>query len=271
MPAADCHAHVFCGGSFPYAPDAFYRPEPSQAGTAANFRAVLDAHGMTHGLLVGAAPYGADNRCLLAAIAASGGRFKGIALVTPDAAERELAALAGQGVVGIRINLMSQGMKPLIEPGADRLLARVKELKWFVQVHCQKDELAEAAPILHKAGVRIIVDHFGRPDLKRGLVQLGFETMLEFGRAGNAVVKLSGPFRSSLEGYPYHDVDPFIAAAIDAFTLDNCVWGSDWPFVRMDERVDYGPTFSCLPRWLPDPEDRRKVLWENPARLFGFK
>lgn len=271
MPAADCHAHVFCGNGFPYAPDTVYEPHPSQAGTAAKFRAVLDAHGMTHGLLVGAGPYGPDNRCMLDAIAASGGRFKGIALVKAGVSERELASLAAQGVIGIRINLLNHGIRPLTEPGAERLLAQVKELKWFVQVHCQKDELAEAAPILHKAGVRIMMDHFGRPDVARGIAHLGFETLLEFGRSGNAVVKLSGPFRSSVEGYPYRDVDPFIAAAIEAYTLKNCVWGSDWPFVRMDERMDYGPALSCLPRWLPDAQDRQKVLWDNPARLFGFQ
>lgn len=71
--------------------------------------------------------------------------------------------------------------------------------------------------------------------------------------------------------YPYRDVDPFIAVAIEAYTLERCVWGSDWPFVRMDERMDYGPPLTCLPRWLPDPQDRRKVLWDTPARLFGFK
>ena len=38
----------------------------------------------------------------------------------------------------------------------------------------------------------------------------------------------------------------------------------------MDERVDYGPVTTCIKRWLPDPEDRRKVLWDNPQRLFGF-
>jgi Amidohydrolase len=116
-----------CGSTFAYASGAGYEPHPSQAGTAAKFRAVLDAHGMTHGLLVGAGPYSPDNRCMLDAIAGSGGRFKGIALVTPAISERELAALAGQGVVGIRINIMNHGMRPLTEPGADRLLARMKE------------------------------------------------------------------------------------------------------------------------------------------------
>jgi predicted TIM-barrel fold metal-dependent hydrolase len=269
--AVDSHAHVFCGDTYPYSPDTLYKPHPGQAGTAAKFRAVLDAHGMTHGLLVGAGPYGADNRCMLNAIAGSGGRFKGIALVKAGVADRELASLADQGVVGIRINLMGHGMTPLVEPGADRLLARVKEMNWFLQVHCQKDQLAEAAPILRKAGVRVMVDHFGRPDVKRGVAQPGFQALLEFGRSGDAVIKLSGPFRSSLEGYPYRDVDPFIAAAIKAFTLDNCVWGSDWPYVRMDERMDYGPPLTCLARWLPDAKDRQTVLWDTPARLFGLK
>ena len=269
--AADCHAHVFCDDKYPFSPDTLYHPHPSQAGTAAKFRAVLDAHGFTHGLLVGAGPYGPDNRCMLNAIANSGGRFKGIALVTPDIADRELAALADGGVVGIRMNLMGHGMRPLIEAGAERLLARVKEMQWFVQIHCQKDELTEASPVLRQAGVRVMIDHFGRPDVKRGVAQPGFQTLLEFGKSGNAVIKLSGPFRSSVEGYPYRDVDPFIDAAIEAYTLDRCVWGSDWPFVRMDERMDYGPPLTCLPRWLPDPQDRRKVLWDTPARLFGWR
>jgi len=271
MPAVDSHAHVFCDESFAFFPGTHYQPDGSQRGTAPKFLAVLDAHGLTHGLLVGAGPYGRDNRCMLASIAASNGRFKGIALVDPAIADRDLTALADRGVIGLRINLMTHGMKELTEPGAERLLARAKEMNWFIQLHLEKDNLVEAAPILRRAGVRLMFDHFGRPDVTRGLDQPGFRTMLEFGREGSAVVKLSGPFRCSAEGYPYRDVDRFIAAAVEAFTLDRCVWGSDWPFVRMDERMDYGPPFTCLTRWLPDERDRRKVLWDTPARLFGFR
>ncbi len=269
--ASDSHAHVFGGAEFPFSPDTPYKPHPSQMGTPAKFRAVLAAHGMTHGLLVGAGPYGEDNRCMLQAIAESDGHFKGIALVKATASEAELARLKAKGVVGVRMNLMGHGMRPLIEPAADKLLARLKALDMFLQLHFQKDELIAAAPMLRKSGVRLMIDHFGRPDVARGVKGAGYQTVLEFGRSGQAVIKLSGPFRSSVQGYPYTDVDPFIAAAIDAYTLDRCVWGSDWPFVRMDERMDYGPTAACLPRWLPDAKDRQKVLWETPARLFGFK
>lgn len=270
-PAADCHAHVFCGNQYPHAPEALYAPDISQAGTGAKFMEVLDAHGFTHGLLVGAGVYGEDNRCLVSACAASDGRFKGIALVRPKVTDQALLDLRDQGVVGVRMNIMNHGLEPLVEPGADRLLARLRELGLFVQVQVVGDQLLEALPILEKSGVRLLIDHLGRPDLKRGIIQPGFQRLLELGRSGNAVVKLSGPFRASLEGYPYRDVDPYVQALIDAFTIDHCIWGSDWPFVRMDERMDYGLALVPLARWLPDPEQRRQVLWRNPQRLFGFK
>ena len=267
--AVDSHAHVF-GPGYPFAADVPYLPHPSQQGTAGQFRAVLDAHGLTHGLLVQAQPYLYDNRCMLDAVAASGGRFKGVALIRPGATERQLAALAEAGVVGLRFNLSTFGMREFTEPGADRLLAQAREMGWFLQIHCERDELTEAIPAICRSGVRVMIDHFGRPDPARGLAQPGFASLLELGRSGFHVVKLSGPFRSSQGGYPFRDIDPFVEAAIGAFTLERCVWGSDWPFVRTDERVDYGPQIACLARWLPDEADRNAVLWRTPAHLFGF-
>ena len=141
LPAADCHAHVFCGERYPHAPDALYAPDVSQAGTARKFMDVLDAHRFTHGLLVGAGIYGTDNRCLVDACVESKGRFKGIALVRPDIPERELASMHDQGIVGVRINIMNHGMRPLIEPGADGLLAKLKAMGWFVQIQYSADQL----------------------------------------------------------------------------------------------------------------------------------
>lgn len=268
--AADCHAHIFGGPQYPFVADPVYLPDTSQRGTVQGFLAVLDAHGFTHGLVVQAQPYRFDNRAMLDGIAASKGRLKGIALVSPSITERELRALADGGVIGIRFNTMTEGLREFQEPGADVLLTRIREMGWFLQVHCQLDELAAAAPLIRRSGVRLMVDHFGRPDVRRGLLQPGFATLLELGREGQAVVKLSGPFRSSIKGPPYDDVDDFIAAAVEAFTLERCVFGSDWPFTRTEERIDYGPQAACIARWFPDPLDRRKLLWDTPQRLFGF-
>jgi predicted TIM-barrel fold metal-dependent hydrolase len=272
--AVDSHVHVFCGGDFPFAATRVYTPHPSHAGTAKQLAAVLESHRLTHALLVGAQPYDTDHRCMLRSIAESNGRFRGIALVKAEASDRELDSLADAGVVGIRINLLTDGLRGLTEPGADRLMARLRERGLFVQVHCEHDELAAALPLLRRAGVQAMIDHFARPNLAPGaggLAQRGFQALLELGREGRAICKLSGPFRCSREGPPYRDVDSYVAAAIEAFTLERCVWGSDWPLVRVEERIDYGPVVTALERWLPDPADREIVLRKTPARLFGFE
>jgi predicted TIM-barrel fold metal-dependent hydrolase len=270
--AVDSHAHVFDTRRYPLDNPHGYVPQPNECGTAREFEVVLAAHDMTHGLLVNPfAGYALDNRCMLDAIAASGGRFKGIALVGADATDAHLRQLAEAGVVGARFNTLFAGATSLQGPEGARLLARIKELGWFAQIYFHDDEVLKLLPILQAAGIRIVVDHCGCPDVSRGLDQPGFQAVLELGRGGNAAIKLSGPFRYSRQGWPHEDCDPFVAALIDAYTLDNCVWGSDWPFVRLPHRIDYGPTRRMLSRWLPDAADQRKVLWDTPSRWFGFK
>jgi predicted TIM-barrel fold metal-dependent hydrolase len=83
-------------------------------------------------------------------------------------------------------------------------------------------------------------------------------------------VKLSAPYRPSKRPLPHEDTAPFVAAAIEAYGVDRCVWGSDWPFINTSQRVEYGPLLSLLDRWFPDAADRHQVLWETPAHLFGF-
>jgi predicted TIM-barrel fold metal-dependent hydrolase len=266
---ADCHAHLL-GHGYPLDPDRGYDPEPGQIGTLDRFLAVLDAHGLSHGLVVAAEPFGTDNTCILEGIARSGGRLKGIALVRPDISGSELLALKEGGIVGVRYNLTSFGMSQVLHPASPALFSRLAELDMFLQIHCEKDELAQAAEILARSSVRLMIDHFGRPDVARSIDQPGFRALLDIGRRGDCAVKLSGPFRSSREMPPYADVEPFIAAAVEAFTLANCVWGSDWPFVRVTERIDYGPELACVNRWFPDAGDHKAILANNPARLFGF-
>jgi predicted TIM-barrel fold metal-dependent hydrolase len=61
-----------------------------------------------------------------------------------------------------------------------------------------------------------------------------------------------------------------MAALVEAFTLDRCVWGSDWPFLRAQQRLDYGPLLSVLSRLFPLADDQHQLLWRTPARLLGF-
>jgi predicted TIM-barrel fold metal-dependent hydrolase len=268
----DSHAHVLDPVAYPFSNLDGYRPEPNECGTAQEFRTVLAAHGLTHALVVNPfAGYATDNRCMLAGIAASGGRWKGVALVGHDVTDAHLRVLSEGGVVGARFNTLFSGATSLEGAAGLRLLARIKELGWFAQVYYQGDGLLALLPILDASGIRVVVDHCGCPAVERGLAQPGFQALLELGRRGNAAVKLSGAFRSSRQPWPYADCDDYVCALIDTFKLDNCVWGSDWPFVRLPHRMDYGPVYRLLERWLPDPADRRRVLWDTPSRWFGFE
>ena len=77
-------------------------------------------------------------------------------------------------------------------------------------------------------------------------------------------------YKFSAEAYPYDDCRPFIAALVDAFGIANCLWGSDWPYLRAPDRIDYGPLLTLVDRLFPGEADRRALLWDNPRRLFGF-
>jgi predicted TIM-barrel fold metal-dependent hydrolase len=57
---------------------------------------------------------------------------------------------------------------------------------------------------------------------------------------------------------------------VEAFTLDNCLWASDRPFIHAPERVDYLLLLKLVGHLFPDPADRRKLFWDTPLRLFGF-
>jgi predicted TIM-barrel fold metal-dependent hydrolase len=189
-------------------------------------------------------------------------------VVPLDIGTKELAALKAQDIVGIAFNSTIYGVEHYLQTGD--LLARLADLEMLLQIQAEKDQLAAFHPLLDKSNVRLVIDHCGRPDIQAGLEQPGFQALLDLGHAGRACVKLSGYAKFSALPHPHADARPFVAALLAAFTPDNCVWGSDWPFVMATERIDYGPLLKLFESLVPDPAVRTKVLWDTPCRWFGF-
>jgi len=268
-PKIDCHCHVLDPGHHPYRGDVKYRPSGQEIGTAVQFNALCDAYRVEHALLVGPnSGYGEDNRCLLDVIARNGCRFKGIAVVPNDASEDYLADLKKQGVVGIAFNATYHGLDYYLN--TQPLIRTVARLDLFLQLQGEGDQMASLIRLVGNTDVKILVDHCGRPNLELDLSQPGFAALCALGRSGRAVVKLSCLAKYSRTAFPYEDAWPYVRALVESFGLDRCVWGSDWPFLRAPERLDYGPLLSVVDRLFPNPQDRRKLLWETPMRLFGF-
>ena len=268
-PVIDCHVHVFDPDRFPYAPDAWYVPTGPETGTVEQLRRTHDVHGVRHAVLVGPnSGYGEDNRYLVDAVTRSDGRFRGMAVVPNTATREQLSGLRDAGIVGVTLNAALLGVGYYAD--ARGLLSSLSELDMIADVQVTGDQLSAHAPALARSGVRVHVDHCGRPDPADGLDAPGFRELLRLGGDGRAVVKLSGLVKFSHRPPPHEDAWPFVRALVDAFGPDHCVWASDWPFLRAPVRVDYGPLLAVFEEVVPDDAARRQILWDTPRREFGF-
>jgi predicted TIM-barrel fold metal-dependent hydrolase len=207
---------------------------------------------------------------MLDAIERLGPRARGIARTPLSIGGRQLDALARRGVAGVRVDFVASGLAPLDDPAFRRFLARLADRDLVLDLQGEGDQWQRIAPAVTSVPVRIVVDHAGRPRPEDGVDAPGFRALLGMARSGRVAVKLSGPMRYSRREPPYGDVDPFVAAIVREFTPRNLVWGSDWPFLRVDRRFDYAPMLALLGRAVASASDRRAILSTTPARWFGF-
>jgi predicted TIM-barrel fold metal-dependent hydrolase len=268
-PKIDCHAHVIDPANFPYGEDVAYKPTGQEVGTTAQFVDVMKCHGVRHALLVQPnSGYGSDNSCMLDAIAKGEGRFKGIAIVDLNADAATLKGLRSRGVIGAAVNPTFHGNDHYRH--ADGLIKRLADLDMFLNLQVEDDQFLMFVPWIERISVKVLIDHTGRPTPAAGLDQPAFAAILRLAKTGRVNVKISGYLKFARRPYPFEDCWPFVRAIVDAFTLDRCMWASDWPFLRASERQDYGPLVQLVGQLFPDAKDRRKLFWDTPNRLFNF-
>jgi predicted TIM-barrel fold metal-dependent hydrolase len=267
-PAIDCHCHVIDPARFPYRLDTPYQPAGQEIAPVDHLIRMLDLNGVRHALIVGTnSGYGEDSSPVLDAIARGEGRFKGVAVVANDIATTGLARLKALGVAGVAFNTTFHGVAYYAQ--THDLLRKLADLDMFLQLQVRDDQLIGILPLIERSSVCLVIDHCGRPEPRLGLDQPGFSALLELGRSRRASVKLSGFSQFSRERYPYADAHPFIHALLAAFGSDACLWGSDWPFLRAPERMDYAPLLHLMKTLMP-AEAAETILWDTPRRLFGF-
>lgn len=268
-PKIDCHAHVLDPARFPYGADIAYKPSGQEIGTPAQFVHVMQTYSVGHALLVQPnSGYGPDNSCLLDTIAHGQGRFKGIAIVDNAASLDDLHSLKAKGVLGVAFNPTFHGNDYYRD--AAPLIEKLVQADMVLNLQVERDQLLHYVPWLESIPVRVLIDHCGRPSPRDGLKAQAFRALLKLARSGRVAVKLSGYSKFSNLPYPFEDCWPFVHALADAFTLDCCLWASDWPYLRAPQRQDYGPLVALVERLFPDPVDRHMLLWTTPRRMFGF-
>ena len=263
--ACDAHCHVFGPAArFPFAPERRYTPPDAPK---EQLRALHRHLGLSRAVLVQASCHGRDNRAMLDAIADSGGRWRGVAMVGPDAADRELESLHAGGVRAVRFNFVQHlGGAPDLA-AVDRMAARIGPLGWHLVLHLDAADLLTYGGFLDRLPVPFVIDHMGRPDASLGVAQPAFQRLLALMRDPRAWVKVSGGERVSRQPRPFEDAIPFAAALIEA-APDRVLWGTDWPHPNVRTMPNDGEMVDLLGRYAADPAIRQKILVDNPTRLY---
>jgi predicted TIM-barrel fold metal-dependent hydrolase len=275
--ACDCHVHIFGpDAQFPLSRKRLYTPGPA---SIEDLLALHDALHIDRDVIVHPSPYGADNAVSVDAVRKLGQRARGVAVIDDTTTDAMLDDMHDAGIRGVRVNLESYGESDPAVAGRhlQQAAARVSRLGWHVQTYTNLGVLAALHDIIEKLPVPLVVDHFGRPKAALGTDQPGFAEFLDLLRSGKVYVKISAPYRiSQLPDYP--DAAP-IARAMIAANPDRILWGTDWPHpgaAKRDPAViepfrpeDNGAALNRLTAWASESE-RKKILVDNPARLYQF-
>jgi predicted TIM-barrel fold metal-dependent hydrolase len=280
--ACDCHTHIHADPEkFPFFSGRVYTPEPA---SPEEMTALHKALHIERVVIVTPSVYGTDNSATLFGIKARGPTARGVAVIDDKTPESDLDAMQKEGFRGIRLNLATGGIndpnvaKQRFQAAVDRMKAR----GWHVQLYTSLPLISAIKDLVLSAPVPAVFDHFGGAQAALGVEQPGFSDLVELVKSGKAYVKISGAYRASKLAPDYPDVVPF-AKALIAANPDRIVWGTDWPHpdavtppgrkvtdVTPLLQIDDGNLLNQLPVWAPDAAIRKKILVDNPARLYGF-
>ena len=278
--ACDCHTHIHGDpAKFPFYAGRVYTPELASPEEMAALHKALHIERV---VIVTPSVYGPDNSATLFGIKARGATARGVAVIDDETPESGLDAMNQAGIRGIRLNLATGGTTdPSI--GRARFQAavdRVKARGWHVQMFTSLGVISGIKDLVAASPVPVVFDHFGGAQGELGPEKPGFADLLELVRTGKAYVKISGAYRASKLGPDFPDVVP-LARALIAANADRIIWGTDWPHPNSSAggnptdltplyQIDDGRLLNQLPLWAPDAAIRKKILVDNPARLYGF-
>jgi predicted TIM-barrel fold metal-dependent hydrolase len=141
---------------------------------------------------------------------------------------------------------------------------------WHLILHLDANDLVEFRKKFEAIPVPMVIDHMGRVKAADGLEQEPFRILLAFMKNHNSWVKVCGAERVSSKGPPFDDALPFARALIEA-APGRILWGTDWPHPNVGNHMpNDGELVDLFARMVPEPDLQRRILVENPARLYGF-
>jgi D-galactarolactone isomerase len=263
--ACDCHMHIYD----PRFPVKRAGPAASRPATVDDYRRVQERLGLTRVVVVQSSAYVDDNRCTLDAMAQLGDSARGVAVVNPDVTDGELERLTHAGIRGLRY-VMFAG-RPLSWETMPSMAARVGACGWNINLQLSGEELAEREHLLANLPCDLVIDHIGRFTAPVDSKTPGVRTMHRLLDSGRCWVKLSAPYHGSKSGPPsYEDIGALAVELVQRWP-ERMLFATNWPHPSV---TGHAPDDLALMRllweWAPDEITRKRILVDNPAKLYGF-
>jgi 2-pyrone-4,6-dicarboxylate lactonase len=263
----DTHFHVYAPHLFPFADKRRYTPP---AAPVEHYLQINSAIGLERGVIVQPSVHGTNTAVTVHAVAHSNGRLRGMIRSDPTLTADKLAELDRQGIRGLRFPVSRDLGDSLKEEVLHHNVALMERVGWVVDFQIDADVMLARADMIRSIKLPVIIDTWGRVDPRHGLDQPAFRLLLDLIGNHNVYVKIHGTNRFLERGVPYADMIR-MAHALIAHAPDHILWGTDWPHsevLQPNKMPNDGDLIDLLLDYAPDEAVRRKILVDNPARLF---
>jgi D-galactarolactone isomerase len=177
--------------------------------------------------------------------------------------------LTASGIRGQRF-VMFVG-RPMSWDTLPAMAARVAPFGWNINLQLSGEELAERETTLAALPCDVVIDHMGRFTAPVNGDTAGVRIMHRLLDSGRCWVKLSAPYHGSKSGPPrFEDIGALARELVQRWP-ERLLWATNWPHPSVKgEAPDDLALFKLIEEWAPDAATRRRILVENPARLYGF-
>jgi D-galactarolactone isomerase len=263
--ACDTHMH-FYDQAVPGAPGTFL---PGHF-PVEDYRALQKKLGLERVIVVQANAYRDDNSVALSAMKSLGKNATGVAVVMPNVADAELERLTKAGMCAVRIMTLHGGTLGL--DVMDKVMARVHPFGWHANLQLDGRELPKYEAQIKRLPGKFVIDHTGKFLEPVSQDSREFRSLLNLVETGRCWVKLSAPYETSKTGAPKYEDVSRLAKALVKKAPERMLWASNWPHpsARQPAPPDDAALLDLLLNWAPVENDRKKILVDNPAELYGF-
>jgi predicted TIM-barrel fold metal-dependent hydrolase len=275
--ACDTHVHLFGEEPrYPFAPSSSYKTVPA---TADESRAMHHALHVARVALIQPSAYGSDNSCILDGVKRRGAAARAVVRIDETTSDKALDEMHRLGARGVREDFDSLAEA---RQGLDRAARRIAGRNWHINTNLRVGMLESLADQLMALPVPVVIDHWAGANPALGTGQPGFDVLLELLRKGKVYVKLTHIGPALLPSAPGADPVEPLAKAMVAANPQRIFWGTNWPHqgprprgyklpaLAPHNEVDDGALFNRFAVWVPDAVQRKTILADNPATLYGF-